>query len=660
MRLIATFTRTAVLGFGLLAVVPPAQAKSYDGSAQFYAHERAIFTEARKALGNGSFNRFRELQSQLGEYPIAHYLEYERLRRQIRTSPNAQELKSIFRFENQTGDKALAAKLRSALEGALAKEEKWSQYLSVVRDKRNDDCDTLLANIKVKGLKRFDDDSRALWAKPVSHSGHCKAAFAVLEKQDGVSVRLLWQRLRALMARGRTGDVNNLLGWLNARDRSAMAFWVRSYSKPEAHLPKSDVLAADNAVNRRVLLSLVQRWSKRNADTANRYWQQMRDHYSFNSEQRFETDALIARMAAFDRLDEAQDWLNALPDARLNNELREWRVRAAVFNQDWPGVIKAVLAMPADERAEDQWRYWLARAYEQQGQSSKARALYGPLSEEMSYHGFLAADRLGADYHLNFPAPASDAQTLAALAAEPALIRAREYALANLGWEGRREWSSVVEPLDNRGKLAAAELAYEWGWADRAVYTANRGGHSANGRLRFPLPFAALVKAEASRQAIDPAWIYGVMRRESAFIEDIRSGAGAVGLMQLMPSTARAVAKKEGRSNVDLTRAQDNIPLGSAYLRSVLNTFEHQALATAAYNAGPSRVKRWLDEDRSLPADVWVDAIPYTETRRYVRAVMAYTTIFEWQLNQRSKLTRLSQRMPEIRPDLLLSRRDGS
>lgn len=653
----SSLTRLIVIGLGLVVFATQVEAKSYDGSEGFYAEERAIFTEARKALGRGSFNQFRSLQAKLGDYPIAHYLEYERLRRQIRTSANAQELKSIFRFENETGDKALAAKLRSALEGALADQGRWSQYLNVVRDKRNDDCNTLLANIKVNGLRSFDDDSRALWEKPRSHSGACEKAFVVLEKHDGVSVRMLWQRLQGLMERGRTGDVESLLGWLNARDRQAMTMWVKSYRQPEKHLPASKALSEDNAVNRRVLLSLVQRWSKRNADTANRYWLRVRDKYAFNSEQRFETDALIARMAGFDRLDVAQAWLNALPDERLDNELREWRVRAALFNEDWQAVQQAVLAMPEAERQEDQWRYWLARAYEQQGQSGKAKQLFEPLSAEMSYHGFLAADRLGRDYYLSFPEVTADPLVRAQLAKEPALMRAREYALANLGWEGRGEWSRIVEPLDNAGKLAAAELAYQWGWADRSIYTANRGGHTDNGRLRFPLPFEDMVQAAASKQAIEPAWIYGVMRRESAFIEDIRSGAGAVGLMQLMPATAKSVAKKEGRRGVDLTRAHDNIPLGSAYLKDVFNTFKHQALATAAYNAGPSRVKRWLAEDRTLPADVWVDSIPYTETRRYVRAVMAYTTIFEWQLNERRGVTRLTQRMPSIRPKLQLSQR---
>lgn len=656
MQLFAPFTRSLILGLSLMAVAQ-AQAKDYDGSEGFYAKERALFTEARKALGRGSFNQFRSLQGKLEHYPIAHYLEYERLRRQIRTAANAQELKAIFRFENETGDKALAAKLRYTLESALADQGKWSQYLNTVRDSRNDDCDTLLANVKVNGVTAFDDDSRALWIKPVSHSGSCESAFAVLEKQDGVSVRMLWQRLHGLMERGRTGDVEPLLGWLNARDRRPIAFWVESYRQPEQHLPKSALLTEDNAVNRRVILSLVQRWSKRNADTANRYWLKVRDQYAFSSDDRFETDALIARMAGFDRLDEAQQWLDALPDKRLDNELREWRVRAALFNEDWPAVQKAVLAMPEAERQEDQWRYWLARAYEQQGHSEKALELYRPLAGEMSYHGFLAADRLGQDYYMSFPGSATDPSVRQKLGKEPALIRAREYALANLGWEGRREWSGVVEPLDNAGKLAAAELAYDWGWADRSVYTANRGGHMDNARLRFPLPFEDTVQAAASKQAIEPAWIYGVMRRESAFIEDIRSGAGAVGLMQLMPATAESVARQEGKRGVDLTRAHDNIPLGSAYLRSVFNTFKHQALATAAYNAGPSRVKRWLGEDRTLPADVWVDAIPYTETRRYVRAVMAYTTIFEWQLSEKKQVTRLSQRMPAIQSKLRLSQR---
>ena len=198
--------------------------------------------------------------------------------------------------------------------------------------------------------------------------------------------------------------------------------------------------------------------------------------------------------------------------------------------------------------------------------------------------------------------------------------------------------------FDIPARFAAAELADDWGWADRSVFSVAKTGKKDALELRFPMPHTSEVQKASVKNAIETAWIYGVMRRESGFIEDIRSGAGAVGLMQLMPATAKDVARRQGKKRVgDLTRAKDNISLGSYYLRYVLNKFNNnQPLATAAYNAGPARVKRWLPREHALSADVWIDTIPYSETRRYVRAVMAYTTIFEWRMNQ--QVTPLNKR----------------
>jgi soluble lytic murein transglycosylase len=198
----------------------------------------------------------------------------------------------------------------------------------------------------------------------------------------------------------------------------------------------------------------------------------------------------------------------------------------------------------------------------------------------------------------------------------------------------------------------AAVLAHQWQWHHVAITTIAMTSHRADYGLRFATPFQDVVETNAESFAIDKVWIYGIIRRESAFKLDARSQVGASGLMQLMPATARQQAKKIGIGPPDanyLLTPEGNIRLGSSYLSDMLRQFDGvQALATAAYNAGPRRVEKWIPENKPMPMDAWIDSLPYTETREYVKAVMAYTTIFEWRLKE--SVTRLSERMGEQVP----------
>jgi soluble lytic murein transglycosylase len=197
----------------------------------------------------------------------------------------------------------------------------------------------------------------------------------------------------------------------------------------------------------------------------------------------------------------------------------------------------------------------------------------------------------------------------------------------------------------------AAVLAYRWQWYDRAIVTLAQSGHKDDLDLRFPFAYQEQVLSSAKRHQIDPAWVYGVVRQESAFMPDARSRAGAMGLMQLLPRTARITARLlriPMRSKYELLEAEKNLHLGSGYLKRMLDENNgNQILATASYNAGPQRVKQWLP-DTDMPADLWVEMIPFSETRDYVRNVMAYTAIFDQRLD--GNLIPLSKRMPAVTP----------
>ena len=270
------------------------------------------------------------------------------------------------------------------------------------------------------------------------------------------------------------------------------------------------------------------------------------------------------------------------------------------------------------------------------------------LATERSFHGFLAADALHLDYSLkNRSITATDAELAELQRRYPALLRAGELLRAQLIYDARREWSFGTRDLAPRDLECAALLAHQWNWHDRAIFTAGRSGHLDDLELRFPVLHAQEVVRVATPLQIDPSWVMGVMRQESAFIVDVRSAAGALGLMQLMPGTGADMAralKLPKPNSADLLRADTNIRLGSQYLKQTLDSLGNKVLATAAYNAGPGRVRRWLPDTQPMPAALWVDTIPFSETRGYVRNVLAFATIYDTRLQR--PITPLQVRMP--------------
>lgn len=651
-----------LLSFSLLSLVraDTVNVRSYDGSQSFYAEQRQIFVSARKALSQGNLSAFTELQSSLTSYPIADYLEFERIRNLIKTSSLKQGLELIKVFKSNSQDLSLVGRLGRTLLSSLARQKYWESYYTLAEENRysSNECDYLRARVEVRGgASGFDSLARALWEKPRKHPENCLIAFGIIEEKSKPRIASIWTRIIGLMERGRVAEVEGMFVYLSTNDKRPLKLWSKYYSSPDKILSQKGAFSQDNEINRRIVLNLVKRWSKRDSLAAYQYWQTVRERYSISRQQRYEVDKLIARMAAFDRVPEAHQWLMDLPASVIDKKFRFWRIRAALYNLDWTAVVEGIEVLPPKERASSQWRYWLARAQEQLGDGASALLLYQSLAKELSYHGFLAADRLNKPYNIHNTVEVSD-KLKRDVATTPNLIRAREFEYAGIAWEGRREWMNEIADFSEEQRYAAASVALDWGWADRSLYTVAKTGNKEAIDLRFPTLYKADVLAAAAQENIDSAWIYGVMRRESGFVADIKSGAGAVGLMQLMPATAKDVARRMGRARSgNLTNSSNNISLGSSYLRYVSTIFsENRVLATAAYNAGPSRVKRWLPKHGSIPVDIWVDTIPYAETRRYVRAVTAYTAIFEKQLNGRA--TPIEKRLGlEIVPALIISKR---
>jgi soluble lytic murein transglycosylase len=277
--------------------------------------------------------------------------------------------------------------------------------------------------------------------------------------------------------------------------------------------------------------------------------------------------------------------------------------------------------------------------------------IWRQLAKERSYHGFMAADRLQSEYQIGHVALTVNRSKIKWLSELPGIKRARELYLLERIQEARREWVHVVRELDGEKLKAAAQLAHNWGWHERTIFTLAQGKQWDDMELRFPLEHRREVEAMARQQQLDSAWVFAVIRQESAFMRDALSPVGAQGLMQLMPKTARAEARKLGlrapRGKAVL-QPELNIKLGSAHLRRAMDELaQNQVLATAAYNAGVHRVHAWMP-DEAMEADLWIAMVPFKETRTYLQRVLAYSIIYQQRLGLEQQ--RLATIMTPIRP----------
>jgi soluble lytic murein transglycosylase len=355
---------------------------------------------------------------------------------------------------------------------------------------------------------------------------------------------------------------------------------------------------------------------------------------------------------AWRHLPRARALLEALPEDSQDADTRAWAVRMALREQDWRATERLLARLDPDVREQPVWRYWSARVLESTGRSGEARPIYAELAGERGYYSFLSADRLNADYHWRHAQTPPDEVLVAALERRADIVRARELFYTGLEARGRQEWQQEMAQLSPPERAQAGILASRWGWYSRAIATASDAQLADDLELRFPLPWRPVFEARSQKAGIDAAWAYGVARSESLFMPDVSSVAGAVGLMQLMPGTGRQTAARAGirfEGRQSLLDPDTNVALGTTYLAKMLERYgNHRVLATAAYNAGPGRVDRWLPEGQSLPADAWVESVPYSETRGYVQRVLASEAVFRWRMS--GETVRLADAMQPVPP----------
>ncbi len=609
--------------------------------------DRQVFREALAALQEGKQEAALARLDELKDYPLKDYLRYLDLRARIESASPAE----VEAFLRELPDSFMAEDLRKRLLSLYAQSGDWASYLALddpALDAFNFRCQRVVARGMQEGVQGVLDDALALWEEGKALPEDCRPIEDWLAQAGLLTPERLWRRIAKVMDAGRTTEARRLATRLGAQDR--INTWVQARKSPQGFLERHQGQDGD-AVLHLMLADAAERLARKDARKAQALWRALAARKAMAPELRHEAEAAIAIAAARQHLPEALEWFDDIPAEALDEEGRAWKVRAALRALRWDRALQAIEAMPVNEQAQEEWRYWRARALDALGRREEALGIWRELARGISYYGLLAADRAGLRYELAYSGQPPDA-LIEAVAVRPAIRRAREFYAMGLVDEARKEWQAALRSMDPPTLRAAAHLAARLGWMDRAAITMGRARNAGleDLEVRFPLPWREDVERLAGQADIDSGWMFGVMRRESAFMPDIGSSAGAQGLMQLMPATASYVAKKfdlPTPARSDLHDPATNMRLGSAYLRYVLDKFgDNQVLATAAYNAGPGRVNQWLARTGTLPADIWIDTLPFTETREYCRAVLHYATVFEWRL--RGEARPLSARMPDI------------
>lgn len=597
--------------------------------------QRQLFKIAQHALHTNDLDAYEPLKAELLDYPLYPYLRYEELRQRLDQTSD-QEVED---FLTEYRDTPLSYRLRGAWLKSLADTGRWSKFLAVYdgRKAASLQCQYYYALIKEGRPVNYKKLIKQVWQVGHSQPQACDSLFHWLERKGHLNSKTVWNRIYLAMEQGQDALARYLAKKLDTSERTNVKLWIRIHNAPARELP---TLAAmkDGRLTRRIVTHGIKQLAEHDVDKGRSAWKQLKHRYAFSTARRNEIDRYIALLAAYRAHPQALNWFDQLAPEAITPQVRLWYSRTALRLERWDLLAKSIPKLDKTQRHREMWRYWLARGLEHIGEQQKAKAIYSELATKRDYYGFLAADRLDAPYAINNRAIVDAGAATQPLMDIPGILRAHElYRLGNYS-DARAEWSLATRGFSKPQQRLAARLAHEWKWHETAVRMAAKSGELDDLELRFPAPFQNEVILAASEHALAPSLVYSIMRRESIFSEDARSPAGALGLMQLMPTTAKHTAAQLGLPTPqlqDLLSSDSNIELGTGYLRQLLDRFDnHLVLAVAAYNAGPNQVSNWAPENQALAADAWIDTIPFYETRRYLRAVLAYQTIYNWKLEQ--------------------------
>ncbi len=526
---------------------------------------------------------------------------------------------------------------------SLARREQWQSFLEQYDEAFADArlrCQSLAARIALDRTEGLVPLIVERWLTPRQLPGECEPIFQWLRDEGALTEDHVEQRVRMLLENGQIGFARVIARRLPDERSAPLLRWAALIERPASELEQFVASSAD--IESDVLLDAWSRLSRDDPESALKLYEPMLAAVESDGELVRAVHLALALGLAWDRRSEALAAFAAIPDHELDDYTLGWRTRAALWARDWALAEEGLEAMSPRQRDQSMWRYWAGRVTEERVGRRAARTHYEALLDDDNFYAGLAAAQLRRRLRPTLePLPRHDA-TLATLARNPALIRASALFDIGLPVAALREWRFGVADLDDERDRQTIHLAADWQRYDLAVATATRLGVFNDYPLLYPTPYRDEVVAATRETGVQRELVYSVMRQESLFRADVVSSAGAHGLMQLKLGTAARYEPDVGTrlSREDLLDPALNVRLGSAELARLIDEFQGRLpVALAAYNAGPNAAERWLP-DGQMDADIWIENIPFNETRAYVRRVFWHSLVFRWLASRRAQDTR--------------------
>ncbi len=624
-------------------------------SAAFYAGAREVFQEAYARVSENLSDTDAGDSASLKSYPLYPYLQAARIEQALLGKPESLAAvdQRAAAFLTTYDGMPVTHDLREAWLASLAQRSQWTLYLQAYRDMAGDDaarCNDFLARIelgKTEGLVRDIDQA---WLTPHSLL-ECAPAFDWLRQNGVLTTALIEQRARLALESSDTAFARQIIEQLPSDRAAPLLEWASLLERPQRGIDAL-IAAPEEPVEAATLLAGWTRLARQDSSGAEERYARFVAARHLSAEAASPYALALALSLAWDRDPAALQYFERVAPRDLDDSALQWRARAALWSKDWPLVLSSIAGLTPAEQQSARWRYWAARAAQALHHPAQAEQIYESLLPNDDYYSALAAARLGQPVTPHPQALAAKPAVIAALERQPALERARELYLCGMQREAAAEWRFGYASLSADERLQAIHLAADWGWFDQAVETATAQHVFNDYALLYPHPFDAAVNAAAQLAQLAPAMVYGVIRQESLYRTDAVSPAGALGLMQLMPDTARRTArhwKLSRPASADLLDPAVNISLGAARLRMLLDRLDEQVpVALASYNAGLSAVTHWLPPE-PVDADIWIENIPYNETREYVERVLWHSLLFTW-LRSEGAAQRADGWLSEVRP----------
>ena len=605
--------------------------------------QRQDFVRAERLLEQGEELAFLNLSATLADYPLYPYLQYQWLKN------NLAQTDKIPAFLSTYKDTRYADLLRAKWLAYLADSERWGEFIDYYQagDNAALACQFYWANYKLGNQQPALAEAKRLWVIGDALPKECDGLLSALALSPELTPDLIWQRFEAALKKDNKTLASTVQPLLDKPGQELAEVWLQVHKKPELILDSQ--FLNGSAQLGRIFAHGVDRMSKSDLDFAITVWDSKKYSFDIDGQTAGQLERRLALALAHARDNRAYNRLNQL--LTVDADVREWKVRAALLEQNWPHVAQALTGLTVDELQEPQWQYWQARALIATGDVPQGQSIYSRLAEDRSFYGFMAADAVMKPYAVVDKPVLLEGKEIETLLQQTDFKVVQELAALDRVAEAQRQWWFAVNKLSKEQRMIAAKLAQLWQWHQVAIITLVKADYWDDLGVRFPVNYLSQVQSNADRQDLDPAIIFGLMRQESMLDQNAQSAVGARGLMQIMPETGQQIARKLNEpwlAENSLFNPDVNIKYGAFYYKQLLSRFDGQfALATAAYNAGPNRVSKWLPDDRPVPADVWIETIPFKETRKYVTAVLSYAIIYQQRIQRNGlKMTRLLLDVP--------------